>query len=82
MLFILLNTPLVLDIILNALAIDYIHQIDEKLADADWWDDGNRWIRAGTVELVIQSTLRLRVLESGHRICKEYDINRMTTKRH
>lgn len=76
MLFVLLNTPLVLDIILNALAIEFIHRIDEVIADADWWDEGNRWIKAGTIELVIQATLRLRILESAQKICSEYDIDR------
>mmetsp|Transcript_5104 Transcript_5104/g.5904 ORF Transcript_5104/g.5904 Transcript_5104/m.5904 type:complete len:678 (+) Transcript_5104:77-2110(+) len=75
MLFILLNTPLILDIILNALAIEFIHQIDENLADADWWDEGNRWIRAGTAELVIQGVLRLEVLKNPARLCKHFDIN-------
>jgi len=75
MLFILFNTPLVLDLILNALAIEFIHRIDEELADADWWDEGNRWIRAGTAELVIQGTLRLEVMKNPKRLCKMYDID-------
>jgi len=75
MLFILLNTPLILDLILNALAIEFIHQIDEHLANADWWDEGNRWIRAGTAELVIQGVLRLEILKSPSRLCKFFDID-------
>eukprot|EP00924_Labyrinthula_sp_SR-Ha-C_P000902 augustus_masked-scaffold_7-processed-gene-7.51-mRNA-1 protein AED:0.04 eAED:0.04 QI:0/-1/0/1/-1/1/1/0/683 len=75
MLFILINTPLPLDIILNALAIEFIHEIDERLANAEWWDGGNRWIRAGTMELVLQGNLRLRVLESRKQICDEFGID-------
>lgn len=76
LLFILFNTPNVLDIILNALAVEFLHEIDEKLADAEWWDGGNRWIRAGTQQLVIQGTLRLQILETVDRTCAEFDIDK------
>jgi len=75
LLFILFNTTEVLDIILNALAADFIHRIDEEIATEDWFDPDFRWIQAGAVSLVIQSTLRLRVMENPRTFCKMYDID-------
>eukprot|EP00924_Labyrinthula_sp_SR-Ha-C_P016761 maker-scaffold_6-snap-gene-14.49-mRNA-1 protein AED:0.00 eAED:0.00 QI:90/1/1/1/1/1/2/66/680 len=75
MLFVLLNTEFVIDIILNALAIDFIHQIDETIANAAWFDNKKRWLKSGTIGLIIQSVLRLKVLESPKKVCKVFDID-------
>lgn len=74
MLFILFNTDEVLDIILNALAAEFIHRIDETIASQEWFDPDQRWIHAAAVELLMQSTLRLRVMESPRSFCKMYNI--------
>ena len=74
MLFVLMNTPVVLDIVLNALAIDFIHRIDEDFANAEWWDPNKRAIKAGTLELIIRHTLELTILENPSRLCAEYGI--------
>eukprot|EP00511_Aplanochytrium_stocchinoi_P010911 CAMPEP_0204868342 /NCGR_PEP_ID=MMETSP1348-20121228/26187_1 /ASSEMBLY_ACC=CAM_ASM_000700 /TAXON_ID=215587 /ORGANISM="Aplanochytrium stocchinoi, Strain GSBS06" /LENGTH=628 /DNA_ID=CAMNT_0052021219 /DNA_START=177 /DNA_END=2060 /DNA_ORIENTATION=- len=75
MLYILLMTENILDIILNALAIIFIHQIDENIANSPWWDADNRWITAGTLQLVIQSVVDKRVLGNAGRLCKAFDID-------
>ena len=75
MLVILLATDNLIDIILNALAIEFIHQIDEKLADAEWWDRDGRWIQAGTVELVLLDRLRLNEMRDATSFCKEFSID-------
>ena len=75
MLLILLATDNLIDIILNALAIEFIHQVDEKLADSEWWDRDGRWIQAGTVELLLLSELKLNTFKDASLICKRYDID-------
>jgi len=76
MLYILLMTENVLDIILNALAIMFIHQIDENIANAGWWDGDLRWITAGTLELVIQSIVQTKVLKNPLLLRKQYGITK------
>lgn len=39
------------------------------------WDPGNRYIKAGTIELIFQSSLKLNILRSGHKICRAYGID-------
>ena len=75
MLFLLFNTPHPLDIILNALAIEFIHQFDERLADSEWWDPENRFIKAGTIEMVLRSTLDLNGMRNARTFCATYDID-------
>jgi len=75
MLFILFNTVDVLDIILNALACEFVHQLDEKIAHSDWWDSDLRYIQAGTQQLVLQAFVRLRVIESPRNFCKYFHID-------
>lgn len=75
MLLILLATDNLIDIILNALAIEFIHQVDEKLADAEWWDRDGRWIQAGTIELVLLSELKLNTFKDAGLMCKRYGID-------
>lgn len=74
MLFILYLTENIIDIILNALAIDFIHEIDEKLANAAWWDRDFRWVTAGCIEMVIQNNLDTDVLPSSYKIYQKYNV--------
>jgi hypothetical protein len=73
-LFIIFNTNEILDVILNALAIEFVHQLDEEFRHSEWWDSGNRYMMAGAVELVIQSTLLINCLEDPERISAAYGI--------
>eukprot|EP00968_Pinguiococcus_pyrenoidosus_P018845 scaffold1954_cov268-Pinguiococcus_pyrenoidosus.AAC.282 len=68
--FILFNTTDATDILLNALAIEFIAELDEEIAAADWWDPERRYIQAGTVELTIRSTLRMHLLEDYREVSK------------
>lgn len=76
MLLILYLTENVLDIILNALAIDFIHEIDEKLANAAWWDREFRWIKAGSLQMVLQANVDTVTLQSINKICEAFNISR------
>ena len=66
-LFIIFNTNDILDVILNSLAIEFVHQLDEGFRASDWWDADERAIQAGTVELIIQKTLQLNLLKDYKR---------------
>lgn len=78
MLFILLQTPNVLDLILNALAIDFIAQYDNRIAHSEWWDVDRRWLKAGTIEMVFRNSLCLKTIENPYRLCQKYDIDYKT----
>lgn len=75
MLFILVQTPNIIDVILNALAIEFIHEIDERIANSGWYDENNRYITAGTMELVIQATLNLQDFDDVYETCDLFDID-------
>ena len=74
MLFILFLTNDIFSIILNALALEFVHTLDEELAAGDWWDPGQRYIRAAALEFVLRVTLRLEFLEDAEKFCIEFDI--------
>mmetsp|Transcript_1892 Transcript_1892/g.3777 ORF Transcript_1892/g.3777 Transcript_1892/m.3777 type:complete len:708 (+) Transcript_1892:251-2374(+) len=74
-LVIIYNTNDILDVILNALAIEFVHQLDEDFRSADWWDASNRHIAAGVCELIIQKTLDLNVLKNPASFARVYHID-------
>ena len=74
MLFILFFTEDIFSIILNALALEFVHSLGEELASGDWFDPGARYITAGAAELVFRSTLRLDFLQNWRVFCKNFDI--------
>jgi len=43
----------VMDIILNALAIEFVEKIDEVLSASSWWDPNYRYIKAAAIELFL-----------------------------
>lgn len=75
MLFILFLTDDIFEIILNALALEFVHSLDEELVEGDWYDPDGRWIRAGAVELVLRIVLRLDKLMDWKKFCAEFDIS-------
>jgi len=73
---ILYNTPPedATDLILNALAIEFIHTLDEEIVDTSWWDPTKRFLKAGSVELTIRSTLRLHYVSDWRSFCKAFEV--------
>jgi len=74
MLFILFLTDDIFSIILNALALEFVHNLDEELATGDWFDPGARYISAGVTELVIRSILNLDAFKHWEKLCRNFDI--------
>lgn len=45
--FNILNQASPTDVMLNALALEFVLKIDEEYAKTDWWDPNRRWLKAG-----------------------------------
>ena len=63
------------DIILNALAIEFVQHFDVELARSVWFDPSRRWIKAGAVEMRMDATLKHKAIRSAAGFCAEFDIN-------
>jgi hypothetical protein len=74
MLFILFLTDSTLDIILNSLSMEFVHQLDEELSASEFWDPDARYIRAATCEIVIRNVLRLDIIANPYFFCSFFDI--------
>merc|ERR1740139_1188348 len=62
--FLILNTDDALGVLLDALAFVFVAKIDEEIVNSSWWDPQSRWITAGTTEVIMARTIRLRSLAS------------------
>ena len=74
-LFILFTTESVVEMMLNAMAVEFVLKMDEEFASTDWWDPDKRWIRAGALELTIGSTLRTSHLSNAVKFEKHYKVS-------
>ena len=63
------------DVILNALAIDFVYNFDVAIAEADWYDPGDRYLRAAIIEIFLRGELLLEPFYSGKILCDLYDID-------
>jgi len=72
--FVILYEQAAIEIILNALAFAFIARIDEDVTKSDWYDPKRRWCTAGAMNVVIQTTLKLRFLDSPKLFSKHFDI--------
>jgi hypothetical protein len=73
---IVINTDDAFEILLNALAFEFIIELDELFPKSRWWDPDRRWISAGSLELVIQDLLDTRALSSPEKFCKRFTIDK------
>mmetsp|Transcript_12718 Transcript_12718/g.29561 ORF Transcript_12718/g.29561 Transcript_12718/m.29561 type:complete len:377 (+) Transcript_12718:402-1532(+) len=73
--FIMINTDDAFEILLNALAFEFIVSFDEEFVDSPWWDPKRRWIMAGAMELVLQDVLLRRALANATLFAEEFDVS-------
>jgi hypothetical protein len=73
---IVINTDNAFEIVLNALAFEFIIELDELFLKTTWWDPDRRWISAGSLELVMQDLLIKRTLSSPEKFCKRFNIDK------
>jgi len=57
-LYMIFHTNDILDVILNSLAIEFVHQLDEGFVESNWYDPKKRFIKAGAINLVLQVSTR------------------------
>ena len=72
--YILFNTEAVIDIVLNCIALEFVSEIDEQFVQSSWWDQDQRWIRAGTMELLLRKEIEGNKLTDWSIICDEYGV--------
>jgi len=75
MLFILYITASTIDIILNALAIEFVISFDEEVAQSIWYDPDQRYLMASAIEILLRGELLLEPLDTNEVICETYDID-------
>ena len=74
-LIILFLTDSTVDIILNALAIEFVAGLDEELASYEWYDDNFRFMKASVLEIIICGELRLEFIRNNKVFCEQYDVD-------
>ena len=73
--FILFFSEETADILLNALAIEFVHELDEEIAKCSWWDGSDRWLKAGCTEMILRNALRLEFLGDAEAFRQEYHVS-------
>jgi len=63
------------EIVLNAIAIEFVMNFANEAPRAMWCDPTNRYIRAGCCELVFRSVLDNAALSSSKLLCHKFDID-------
>lgn len=75
MLFLLFLTESTVDVILNALAIEFVYNFDREVPRSVWYDPDKRYLRASVIEITLRSELLLQHLSSAKSFCKKYDVD-------
>jgi hypothetical protein len=56
--FILYNVSDPFEILGSVIIFEFLFDLDEDIASTPWWDEGKRFLKAGVVEMIMQSTIR------------------------
>lgn len=75
MLFVLFLTSDPVEVVLNALAIEFVVYFDDEICRTQWFDPKYRYLRAGAVELVFRKEIDRDVLRCPKRLCREFNID-------
>jgi hypothetical protein len=76
MLIILFLTSSTVDVILNALAIDFLYKFDNEIPHSTWFDPDYRYLKASCIEMLLRAGVLLELVESPRTLCKSYDIDK------
>jgi hypothetical protein len=74
MLFVTFLSDNPIDIILNAIAMEFVVYFGQEVARSVWLDPTTRYIRAGGVELVMRTVLDIRALKNVDTFARKFDI--------
>jgi len=75
-----ITAPAPFEVLLNALALEFVGTIDEEFAQSTWWDADRRWIRAGGVSIALQAHIDKKTLKSSKRFSEKFGINHNVLK--
>ena len=70
-----LNQASPTEVVLNALALEFVYSIDENYVEQQWWDNDKRWMKAGVMEIYIQSIFKFRLLRSIDNFCRAFNFD-------
>lgn len=73
--FIIINTDDAFEILLNALAFEFVINLDEAFVESVWWDPNRRWIMAASMELVVQSVVLQSALSNARLFAETFGMN-------
>ena len=63
------------EIVLNAIAIEFVLEFAKEVPRSALYDPSNRYIRAGCCELVLKSVINTRALGDAKQLCAAFDID-------
>ena len=75
MLFVLFLQDSPSEIILDAIAIEFVVYFAREVATAIWLDPNTRYLRAGAIELVMRTVVSMRTLGNAKKLCERYEID-------
>ena len=67
-----LNQASPTEVLLNALALEFVFNLDEAYQTTVWWDNEKRWLKAGVIEIYLQSMFDFRSLKSRKQFQEYY----------
>ena len=68
-------TTSTIDLILNALAIEFVVSLDEEMSQSIWYDPDKRYLLAGVLEVLLCGELLLEPFYTNQTLCDTYDID-------
>ena len=63
------------EVVLNAVALEFVFELDEVYETAVWWDNDKIWLKAGVMGIYIQSIFNFKILRSREAFCKRYHVD-------
>jgi hypothetical protein len=74
LLLVLFLTTNTIDVILNALALEFVANFDKEVALRYWYDPDKRFFKAGVLEVIFRSSLLLEHFLTEEEFCKQYNV--------
>jgi len=68
------------EVLLNALALEFVGQIDEEFASSKWWDPDRRWMKAAGIKLALQAHIDRATLKSRMLFSEKFNLDKKIIK--
>ncbi|KAH9253295.1 hypothetical protein BASA81_008646 [Batrachochytrium salamandrivorans] len=82
LMFVLFLTNNTIDIILNALALEFVANFDKEVASKAWYDGSKRFFRAGVLEVMFLNSIALEHFETVNAFCNKYNVDPSVYRKH